>query len=164
MSGRSAAVSPPLSKLKQKRQHKFQPQGSRLDPETLMRQQSEFRGFFVFFWLGLAVFMVQQMLATYRNEGTIFRLDLIPIMSRDLLVFGLTDLAMLTFTLAALWTHKLIITLNLPLWLGHIIKHALQTFLVLGSVAWTFKRDWPWPQTGTFCLHSVAMFMKVRST
>ena len=73
-----------------------------------------------------------------------------------MLAFGLSDLAMVSFTLICVPFQWMVTRGYIPIPIAIALKHALQAVLVLGSVMWTLERDWPWPQTGTFCLHAVA--------
>ena len=153
--------SPP--KYKNQRKTQFQPRQSRLDVETVFKEQFEFRGFFVLFWICAAVYMVNALVYNWRKDGQLFRLRLFKIFGIDLVMFGLSDLLMVSFTLICLPLIWLFRRPWMPFLVSHIIKHTVQACLVLGSVAFALYRDWPWPQTAVLCLHSVAMYMKMHS-
>ena len=148
--------------FKQQRMTQFRPRSSRLDTETMHNEKSEFRGFVMLFWVCLGIIMLRNLVHQWNKLGRL-RIDLFSVMSRDLLIFGLSDAAMVSFTLLALPLHRLLMNRWIPLWFHLGVKHVLQFALIMLSVWWTFKREWPWPQTATLSLHAVAMFMKMHS-
>ena len=141
---------------KKQRITQFKAQLSRLEHD------SEFRGFITLFWTCLAIIIARTIYYQLKAHGKL-KLTLIPIMSVDLLVFLLSDAIMVCFTMLALVLMKAVNGRYVPVWMCGTIQHLLQALLILGSVAWTFWRGWPWPQTATLSMHAVSMFMKMHS-
>ena len=103
-------------------------------------------------------------ISNWRSEGKPFKFNLYPMFSHELDVFFLSDMIMSSSS----------VVICLPLhwllrnhWIGFTFSKLLQFVIELGfvtiAVTWTQFRSWHWPQTAVFCLHSIAVFMKIHS-
>jgi sterol O-acyltransferase len=74
----------------------FTRQLSTFDRQNLTFSSSEFRGFFVLFWMGVAMMLLKVVANNWRIHGTIWgKNEIIRLMfAKDVLVLGLTDLVL----------------------------------------------------------------------
>lgn len=173
-------------------------------------RSSEFRGFFVLFWIAIAFYIVSTLLLNWRQQGQMLRWALVDVMSHDLLVFAVSDLLMIGFTFTVVplvWAvtgrhgcqvSQMFVAKGFPSYVlttmiirsldSHIPWTCIEAptsghahsgrrvvdvgLLVLraspsnsspSSFHDSLQRDWPWPQSATFCMHCVAMYMKMHS-
>ncbi|EPS29101.1 hypothetical protein PDE_04050 [Penicillium oxalicum 114-2] len=127
---------------------------------------SPFHGFFTLFWLGVAMMVIKVAANNYRAFGTPFgRTEIIDLMlSRDLLVLGITDFVMCWSTIFC-WGFQRMIFGGWVQWSGWgwIIQNIWQTLYLAGFIWWTYHRDWPWTHTVFMVLHCLTMLMKQHS-
>lgn len=159
----SVASSTSTASYGHQRRTRFQPRTSRLDSDTLKQELPEFRGFFILFWLMLFISMLTQFVHNWRTEGRPFRTKLLEIFLRDLLVFSLSDFAMVLLTGLAFVVHWMIVHRWVHPYVGWALKHFVQMGLMLAAIQWTFWRNWPWPQSAVLILHGLSMYMKMHS-
>ncbi|KAJ5485339.1 hypothetical protein N7539_005327 [Penicillium diatomitis] len=148
------------------RDYQFIEQRSTFDRQNVSSASSPFHGFFTLFWLGVAMMVVKVAANNYRTFGTPFgRTEILEMMlSRDLLVLGITDFVMCWSTIFCWALQRMI----LPGWVqwsrgGWIVQHIWQTSYLAGFIWWTYHRDWPWTHTVFMVLHCLTMLMKQHS-
>lgn len=136
---------------------------SYFDPDS---HYSNFRGFFVLFWIGLAIMVLTTGLRNWKETGSPIRFK-----QRDIMVADIWDLAFSDFAMAAS------IMLSLPLhhlfakstgifrWSsgGVWIQSTFQAIWLLYWVQWPFFRAWAWTAQVFFTLHLMTLFMKMHS-
>ena len=136
---------------------------SYFDPRS---EYSNFRGFFVLFWIGLAIMVITSMLRNLRETGKIMEIRQWPLFVENIWELAASDLLMVAST-----------AVNLPLhwlykrsrgWLrwnrgGMIVQSLVQAAWLYTWIAWPFARDWTWTAQVFFTLHTLALFMKMHS-
>ena len=134
---------------------------SHFDPAS---DYHDFRGFFVLFWIGLAIMVLTSMLRQVKETGYPFQITQWDLFKEKLWEVGLVDGAMVGSTAVALPLQKLF--LKGPLrWskLGMAIQSLYQVFWLSFWCTYPFIRDWSWTAQVFFTLHLLAIFMKMHS-
>lgn len=141
----------------------YQERVSYFDPRS---DYTNFRGFFVLFWIGLAIMCITTMLRSLRETGTVLNFRQLPLFTENIWELAASDLFMAATT-----------GLNLPLnrlykdsrnWLrwekgGIVVQSVFQAVWLYFWIAWPFARDWTWTAQVFFTLHTLAVFMKMHS-
>ncbi|KAJ5896552.1 uncharacterized protein N7473_005951 [Penicillium subrubescens] len=144
----------------------FTSQRSAFDRQNPSFSSSQFYGFFTLFWLGVALMLVKVAANNFRAYGDPFgTTEIIELMlSRDVLVLGITDFILCWSTLFCLGL-QLAIFRGYLRWsgLGWVIQNVWQTAYLAGFIWWTYHRDWPWTHTVFMVLHCLTMLMKQHS-
>ncbi|KAL1592935.1 Sterol O-acyltransferase 2 (Sterol-ester synthase 2) [Nothophoma quercina] len=112
---------------------------SHFDPES---DYHDFRGFFVLFWIGLAIMVITSMLRQVKETGYPFQIRQWNLFKEKIWELGLVDGAMVGSTAVAL---------------------PLQKLFLQGKGSYPFIRDWSWTAQVFFTLHLLAIFMKMHS-
>lgn len=136
---------------------------SHFDPDSDYR---DFRGFFVLFWVGLAIMVITTMLRNYEEHGSMFKISQLDLFTENIWELALSDLLMASSIMLALPLHKLYATSNGFLrWSkgGMILQSVLQAIWLVYWVGWPFVRTWTWTAQVFFTLHLLALFMKMHS-
>jgi sterol O-acyltransferase len=136
---------------------------SHFDPES---DYHDFTGFFVLFWIGLAIMVLTTMLRNMTETGYPLRLSQWDLFKEKVVELGLVDGAMVGSTMLSLPLQKLFLNGNGALrWsqLGIIIQSIYQTLWLIFWVTYPFVRDWSWTAQVFFTLHLLALFMKMHS-
>ncbi|RDW57990.1 hypothetical protein BP6252_13401 [Coleophoma cylindrospora] len=127
---------------------------------------SPFHGFFVLFWLAIAIMILRIASANWRESGNVLGTnEIMGIMfHRDLLVLSVSDGVLCATTGFGFLLQKLI----LEGWLswngaGWVIQSVWEVFYLVAFVGWTLFREWPWTHTVFFVLHGLVMLMKQHS-
>jgi hypothetical protein len=140
--GNSQARTSSRSKsYKHQRKTKFQPRKSRLDSDTLSHEKPEFRGFYVLFWITLGVYMLNTFLFHWRQKGELLRTELWTLFHNDLVIFALSDAAMVCCTFIVVPIQWLVVKRWLPISVATALKHFVQTALLLGSIRFRLALD-----------------------
>jgi sterol O-acyltransferase len=136
------------------------------DRQNPLSAESPFHGFFTLFWLGMGLLLIKVAATNWRNTGSVLgHAELLHMMfDRDVVVLGLTDLAMCLGTSFGLGLQKLILNGYIS-WnrSGWIIQNIWQTFYLFAVLAWTLYREWPWTHTVFIVLHALVFLMKQHS-
>ena len=141
----------------------YQHRVSYFDPRS---DYSNFRGFFVLFWIGLAIMVITSMLKNIRTTGSLLNFKQWPLFIENIYALAVSDLLMCAST-----------GINLPLhymyknnkgWLrwrkgGMWLQSAVQGLWLYLWIGWPFLLDWSWTAQVFFTLHTLAMFMKMHS-
>ncbi|KAI8620827.1 MBOAT, membrane-bound O-acyltransferase family-domain-containing protein [Chytriomyces sp. MP71] len=149
-----------LPRPKHPRRTPFAPQNSILsDPAS----PHSLRGFLVFFWIGMAWYLVATLYHAHRTGGHLLRPELLGILAHDTwtLVFG--DLAMVAGCAVAFLIQRDVCTGLVPLaWAGFVGIMWEATWFTYWMV-WIWYRRWTWLQTGFMTLHTISNLMKQHS-
>ncbi|CAO3674747.1 unnamed protein product [Rhizopus stolonifer] len=123
-----------------------------------------FRGFYTLFWIAMGFYVIQATIKCYEQEGIILSLGFYRLISKDGLALLISDLTMVSMTLFSVLFSKLFIWNILPYdTVGFVIQHICQASFVFFNIYWTFRRNWPWVQSGFFTMHTIVMMMKMHS-
>lgn len=141
----------------------YQERVSYFDPKS---DYSNFRGFFVLFWIGLAIMVITSMLRNLKENGNLLTFRQWHLFTQNIYELAALDLLMCAST-----------GINLPLnvlyknskgWLrwnkgGMIVQSVVQAIWLWIWIAYPFARDWSWTAQVFFTLHTLALFMKMHS-
>jgi sterol O-acyltransferase len=141
----------------------YQHRLSYFDPNS---DYTNFRGFFVLFWIGLAIMAITSMLKSVRTTGSLLNFKQWPLFVENIYALAASDLLMCVST-----------GINLPLnylykdskgWLrwnrgGMWVQSVVQFVWLYLWIGWPFLLDWAWTAQVFFTLHTLAMFMKMHS-
>ncbi|KAJ3323272.1 hypothetical protein HDV06_002039 [Boothiomyces sp. JEL0866] len=141
----------------------FKPRTSPLDFETLILEKNPFRGFFILFWLSMAMKIITSLYQSWRNTGVPISLNLASEMFTGVESVLQADLIMIASLFTCVLFQKLITARIIPLSLSRIIQHAWQGVWFFACMVTALVCDWSWPQSLFFVLHTIAMLMKQHS-
>ncbi|KAL8696083.1 MAG: hypothetical protein Q9224_002980 [Gallowayella concinna] len=136
---------------------------SHFDPKSDYR---DFRGFFVLFWIGLAIMVITTMLRNIKDTGFPFRVGVWALLTERVWQLALTDLAMIASTTLSLPLHKLFRKSKGWLWWekgGMPIQSIYQAAWLALWINWPFLLGWNWTAQVFFTLHTMVMLMKMHS-
>jgi sterol O-acyltransferase len=136
---------------------------SHFDPSSDYR---DFRGFFVLFWIGLAIMVITTMLRNLKENGYPLFFRQWELFTEKVWELAICDGAMVATTAWSLALHKVYTSVNGYLrWsrLGMVIQSIFQAIWLLFWVTYPFVRDWSWTAQVFFTLHLLAIFMKMHS-
>ncbi|KAL5116853.1 Sterol O-acyltransferase 2 (Sterol-ester synthase 2) [Pleosporales sp. CAS-2024a] len=136
---------------------------SHFDPES---DHHDFRGFFVLFWIGLAIMVITSMLRNFTETGSPFQLKQWALFKEKVFELGMVDGAMVASTMLSLTLQRLFLHGQGALrWnkLGIVIQSVYQAFWLTVWVSYPFVRDWSWTAQVFFVLHLLTIFMKMHS-
>ncbi|PSK56957.1 hypothetical protein B9Z65_6581 [Elsinoe australis] len=144
----------------------FTRQFTTFDRQNPLSSESPFHGFFTLFWLAMVLMFAKVAATNWRDYGSILgNNEVMTIMfSRDVIVLGVTDLAMLLLTSSGLLLQKLVLHGYLK-WStsGWIVQNVWQSCFLGGIIGWTYYREWPWTHTIFMVLHTLVYLMKQHS-
>lgn len=144
----------------------FTKQFTAFDRQNPSSAGSPFHGFFTLFWMGIAMMLLKIAANNWRIHGSIFGgNEIVKLMiSKDLLVLGLSDGIMCGATVFCLGLQKLVLHDFLS-WnrSGWILQNLWQTFYLFAVLGWAQYREWPWTHAVFIVLHCIAMLMKQHS-
>lgn len=136
---------------------------SHFDPKSDYR---DFRGFFVLFWIGLAIMVISTMLRNLKETGYPLSIRQWGLFTENVWELGLSDGAMVASAALSLPLHKLYSNSNrIFRWsrLGMAIQSIFQAVWLAFWVDWPFLRNWTWTAQVFFTLHLLIIFMKMHS-
>ncbi|KAI4179315.1 MAG: hypothetical protein L6R41_007911 [Letrouitia leprolyta] len=136
---------------------------SHFDPKSDYR---DFRGFFVLFWIGLAIMVITTMLRNIKDTGFPFRAGVWSLLTERVWQLALSDGAMVLTTALSLPLHKMF--RNSKGWLrwergGMAIQSIYQAAWLVLWVNWPFMLNWTWTAQVFFTLHTITFLMKMHS-
>ncbi|KAF9915100.1 hypothetical protein BX616_006879 [Lobosporangium transversale] len=139
-------------KKRQVRRPTFEARSSRLDPETMSKNQDPFRGFHTLFWIVMGAYGLITFDEEWTRVGRAFGGTLFSSFSQDAIMLAISDFGLVFSTGIAFVLIKVIA----KGWMryrvaGMVIQHCVQA------------SDWPWVQSGFFTLHAITMLMKIHS-
>ncbi|RMZ84135.1 hypothetical protein DV738_g680, partial [Chaetothyriales sp. CBS 135597] len=141
----------------------YTPRVSHFDPAS---EYSNFRGFFVLFWIGLSIMVVTTALRNIKETGYPLRVEVYRVLSRNVVSLGLSDLAMVASTAVVLPLQRLFRrSSGLLRWRrgGIVIQSLYQILWLVLWVEWPFLLDWTWTAQVFFELHTLTFLMKMHS-
>ncbi|KAL8855455.1 MAG: hypothetical protein Q9178_007905 [Gyalolechia marmorata] len=135
---------------------------SHFDPKSDYR---DFRGFFVLFWIGLAIMVITTMLRNIKDTGFPFRIGVWALLTERVWQLALSDGAMIASTSLSLPLHKLFRKSRWLWWErgGMPIQSIYQAAWLTLWINWPFMFGWTWTAQVFFTLHSIVMLMKMHS-
>ncbi|KAH9861297.1 hypothetical protein IAQ61_011034 [Plenodomus lingam] len=135
---------------------------SHFDPNS---DYHDFRGFFVLFWIGLAIMVITTMLRNLSETGYPFRIKQWALFKEKVVELGLVDGAMVFSTALSLPLQRLFLNVEALRWnhLGMMIQSVYQIIWLSFWTTYPFIRDWSWTAQVFFTLHLLAIFMKMHS-
>ncbi|KAI9664036.1 MAG: hypothetical protein M1821_007527 [Bathelium mastoideum] len=136
---------------------------SHFDPKS---EYTNFRGFFVLFWIGLAIMVVTAMLRNVKETGYPLTIRQWDLFTKNLWEMGLSDFLMVASTAVSLPLHKMYMSSKgIFRWKrgGMVIQSIYQAAWLSFWVSWPFLRNWTWTAQVFFTLHLLSMFMKMHS-
>ncbi|WPG98769.1 Hypothetical protein R9X50_00156500 [Acrodontium crateriforme] len=136
---------------------------SYFDPNS---DYSDFRGFFVLFWVGLAIMVITAMLRNLQDNGNLIYFKQWPLFTQNIWELAAIDFVMTASTVLALPLH--ILFKNSKGWLkwdrgGMIVQIIFQAAWLALWITWPFPREWSWTAQVYLTLHTLAIFMKMHS-
>lgn len=136
---------------------------SHFDPQSEYR---DFRGFFVLFWVGLAIMVFSNMVHHLKETGYPLSIRQWNTFTANIWEMGLSDLIMAASTALSLPLHKLYDNDKGDLrWSksGMLVQSAFQGVWLIFWTLWPFVRGWTWTAQVFFILHYLVLFMKMHS-
>lgn len=136
---------------------------SHFDPTS---DYHDFRGFFVLFWIGLAIMVITTSLRNVKEHGYPVVIRQWDLFTEKVFELAICDAAMVATTAWSLALHKVYTSVNGYLrWnrLGMVIQSIFQAMWLIFWVAIPFVRDWSWTAQVFFTLHLLTIFMKMHS-
>ncbi|KAL3424372.1 Sterol O-acyltransferase 2 [Phlyctema vagabunda] len=144
----------------------FTRQFTAFDRNNAESASSPFHGFFVLFWLAIAIMVLRIAGANWRESGNVLGTNEIMAMMfhRDVLVLAISDGVLCGSTGFGFLLQKAIQKGWLS-WnrVGWILQSVWELFYLIAFVGWTLFREWPWTHTVFFVLHGLIMLMKQHS-
>ncbi|KAG9313059.1 MBOAT, membrane-bound O-acyltransferase family-domain-containing protein [Chiua virens] len=142
----------------------FKPRKSHFDMTNESSGSNEFRGFFTLFWMSLFLFTLQTFVSSLEIKGYALSFAFATMFSRDAVALALSDAVLVLATAICVPFTKAINRGWIKYyWIGVVIQHGFQTFVLAAVITWTYHRQWPWVQSGFLTLHSLVMIMKMHS-
>ncbi|OTB09076.1 hypothetical protein M426DRAFT_70909 [Hypoxylon sp. CI-4A] len=144
----------------------FTRQFSAFDRQNQIAANSPFHGFYVLFWIAVAICIIKMAAENWRKTGnplgtneimkTMFRRDVVVLLLSDGIMCGLTGMS---------WVIQRLVFLHYIDWnrSGWIMQNVWQTSFIAGVIGLTLVREWPWTHTVFFVLHGLVMLMKQHS-
>lgn len=136
---------------------------SHLDPDS---EFHDFRGFYVLFWVGLAMMVITTVVRNIKDTGHPFRVHTWSLLTADVLQLAIADVCMVGTTVLALPMH--FVYKNSRGWMqwgrGGMFFHS---FFQMGwLILWIwlpFVLGWSWTAQVFFTLHTLTILMKLHS-
>ena len=136
---------------------------SHFDPRSEYR---DFRGFFVLFWIGLAIMVITTMLRNIKDTGYPLRHQMWDLLNSRTWELGISDAVMVASTALSVPLHKAF--RRSKGWLrwermGKPIQICFQTAWLVIWINWPFLLQWTWTAQVFFTLHTLVLLMKMHS-
>ncbi|KAF2275475.1 putative sterol o-acyltransferase [Westerdykella ornata] len=136
---------------------------SHFDPTS---DYHDFRGFFVLFWIGLAIMVLTTMLRNYKETGYPLSISQWALFTEKVWELAISDGIMVASTALSLPLHKTY--MNSSGWLrwsrfGVAVQSIYQAAWLVFWTSFPFIRDWSWTAQVFFTLHLLTIFMKMHS-
>jgi sterol O-acyltransferase len=141
----------------------YAPRLSHFDPRS---DYADFRGFFVLFWIGLAIMVLTAALRNLKETGYPLSMRQWTLFTKNIYEMAVIDLVMVASTALSLPLNLMYKnSKGLLQWRrqGMTVQLLFQAFWLLLWVSWPFLRDWTWTAQVFFTLHLLTMFMKMHS-
>ncbi|KAJ5084507.1 Sterol O-acyltransferase [Penicillium alfredii] len=141
----------------------YVPRVSHFDPDS---DYHNFRGFFILFWIGLAIMVVTTALRNIKDTGYPLRVWVWSLLTANVYEMALSDLAMVVTSGLVLPLHRLY--RSGPRWLqwsrgGMVVQSISEALWLFLWINWPFMRLWTWTAQVFFTLHTLTILMKLHS-
>jgi len=136
---------------------------SHFDPKS---DHHDFRGFFVLFWIALAIMVITAMLRNYKETGFPLVISQWDLFTQNIWELGSSDLIMTASTYLCLPLHKLYASNDsIFRWSkgGIVLQSLFQAAWLTLWIWWPFIWDWSWTAQVFFTMHTLVLFMKMHS-
>ncbi|KAK3641386.1 Sterol O-acyltransferase 2 (Sterol-ester synthase 2) [Elasticomyces elasticus] len=162
------AVSAARQQLRSKQRRMFptidyQSRVSYFDPRSTY---TDFRGFFILFWVGLAIMVITAMLRNLNDTGSLLSFKQWPLFTQNIWELAAIDVVMCASTALSLPLHLLYKSSRGWLrWerLGVVVQSIFQAGWLAFWISWPFMRDYSWTAQVFLTIHTLAFFMKMHS-
>ncbi|KAK5682286.1 Sterol O-acyltransferase 2 (Sterol-ester synthase 2) [Elasticomyces elasticus] len=162
------AVSAARQQLRSKQRRMFptidyQSRVSYFDPRSTY---TDFRGFFILFWVGLAIMVITAMLRNLNDTGSLLSFKQWPLFTQNIWELAAIDVVMCASTALSLPLHLLYKSSRGWLrWerLGMVVQSIFQAGWLAFWISWPFMRDYSWTAQVFLTIHTLAFFMKMHS-
>lgn len=141
---------------------KYEPRMSHFDPQSEYR---DFRGFFVLFWMALAIMVITSALKNVKETGYPLRTQVYELLTRNVLNLAIADALMVASTAVSLYFQKLFRKGGFWQWrkTGIWIQSIYQAVWLFIWIEWPFIQEWTWTAQVFFALHTLTFLMKMHS-
>ncbi|KAK5069714.1 Sterol O-acyltransferase 2 (Sterol-ester synthase 2) [Lithohypha guttulata] len=142
---------------------KYEPRASHFDPQS---EYSDFRGFFVLFWMSLGIMVITTALKNIKETGYPLRTQVYELLSRNVLTLAFADGLMVLSTAASVYFQKIFRnSKGILQWrkAGFWIQSIYQAIWLFIWVEWPFVLEWTWTAQVFFALHTLTFLMKMHS-
>ncbi|ODN97324.1 sterol O-acyltransferase [Cryptococcus wingfieldii CBS 7118] len=142
----------------------FTPRVSALDRHNTSSQTDQFRGFFVLFWIGLALLFLRTTIESWETNRTPLSWTFGRLITGDALVLAISDgIMVLSMFLCVPFVKALQYGWFDYNWTGSIIQHVFQSLYLAIAVWWGYHRQWYWVQSGFLVLREYPDTMQMHS-
>lgn len=141
----------------------YQPRTSHFDPQS---EYSDFRGFFVLFWMSLGIMVITAALKNMKETGYPLRVHVYELLSENVLSLAFADGLMVASTGVSLYLQKFFRSAGgIFAWKkgGIVIQSMYQALWLFIWVEWPFVLEWTWTAQVFFALHTLTFLMKMHS-
>eukprot|EP00123_Amoebidium_parasiticum_P010549 comp20177_c0_seq1/m.25018 comp20177_c0_seq1/g.25018 ORF comp20177_c0_seq1/g.25018 comp20177_c0_seq1/m.25018 type:complete len:468 (-) comp20177_c0_seq1:42-1445(-) len=142
--------------------HVFTTQPSLLDVHN-KTTRGVTHGFLNAFLVVLMFYLLAAIDQNMRLEGQPLRTRLLWIMATDLPVLFAADMVLILCTYGSYVLQQVIMGGWVAPGRAYVLHHIMLTLLFAASAGFVFYRDWPWPQTLFFQMHTCVTYMKMHS-
>lgn len=135
---------------------------SHFDPES---DYKDFHGFFVLFWIGLAIMAITTMLRNVKDTGMPFRHEIWQLFTIKTWELAVADFLMVATTAVSLPLQWLVRNTKVFRWknTGLAIQTIYQGLWLSFWVAVPFQQNWTWTAQVFLVLHTLTLLMKMHS-
>jgi len=135
---------------------------SHFDPRS---DYHNFKGFFVLFWVGLAIMVVTTTARNWKETGLPLRVYTYQLLSTDVIALSISDFFMVLTTLFVVPEQQLFRKSKVFAWAkGGMPTHSvLQAAWFTLWINWPFILRWTWTAQVFFTLHTIVILMKIHS-
>ena len=141
----------------------YEPRVSHFDPKS---EHSDFRGFFVLFWVGLAIMVITTGLRNIKETGLPIRVRPWQLFTVNAWELAISDAAMVATTLVVLpMQHAFRKSVGALVWakLGMPIHIVFEAMWFAIWINWPFMLHWTWTSQVFLTLHTLVILMKMHS-
>lgn len=141
----------------------YTPRTSHFDPQS---DYSDFRGFFVLFWMGLAIMVITTAFKNIKETGYPLRAALYEELAENVVSLAIADVCMVGSTVFSLYLHrKFRASHGLLQWRrgGIWVQSIYQAVWLVVFTEWPFLQNWTWTAQVFFALHTLTFLMKMHS-
>jgi sterol O-acyltransferase len=102
------------------------------------------QGFFTLFWISIFIWAIRTYIRSIETEGAPLNLRFATMLSQDAWTLALSDAVLVLSTgICVPFARAVSQGWIKYYWIGAIIQHLLQTFILFAAIKWTFNRSVP---------------------